>query len=99
MAVNSPQRFLARCRERNMEKVLAGWERSSKEWERHYENMRTRLLEDWARTANEWERHYEIMCLRAERAEARLQELENQLLENVAQKNPKEINGRANSCT
>ena len=50
--------------------------RSSKEWERHYENMRTRLLEDWARTANEWERHYEIMRLRAERAEARLQELE-----------------------
>ena len=93
MAVNSPQRFLARCRERNLEKVLGGWERSSKEWERHYENMRTRLLEDWARTANEWERHYEIMRLRAERAEARLQELENQLTGNAAQKNPKEING------
>ena len=76
MAINSPQRFLTRCRERHMDKVLQGWERSSKEWERHYENMRTRLLEDWARTANEWERHYEIMRLRAERAEARLQELE-----------------------
>ena len=76
-----------------MDKVLQGWERSSKEWERHYENMRTRLLEDWARTANEWERHYEIMRLRAERAEARLQELETQLTGNAAQKNPKEING------
>ena len=76
MAVNSPQRFLARCRERNMEKILADWERSSKEWERQYENMRTQLLEEWARTANEWGRHYEIMRLRAERAEARLQELE-----------------------
>ena len=93
MAVNSPQRFLARCRERNMEKVLGNWERSSKEWEQHYENMRTRLLEDWARNANDWERHYEIMRLRAERAEARLQELENQLTGNAAQKNPKEING------
>ena len=71
-----------------MEKVLADWERSSKEWERHYENMRTRLLEDWARTANDWERHYEIMRLRAERAEARLQEWEI-----GAQKNSKEING------
>ena len=76
MAVNSPQRFLARCRERNMEKVLGNWERSSKEWERHYDNMRTQLLQDWARSTNEWERHYEIMRLRAERAEARLQELE-----------------------
>ena len=94
MAVNSPQRFLARCRERNMEKVLAGWERSSKEWERHYENMRTQLLQDWARTTNEWERQFHIMRLRAERAEARVQELET-----GAQKNPKEINGRANSCT
>ena len=59
-----------------MEKVLGGWERSSKEWERQYENMRTQLLQDWARSTNEWERHYEIMRLRAERAEARLQELE-----------------------
>ena len=96
MAVNSPQRFLTRCRERHIDKVLQGWERSSKEWERHYENMRTRLLEDWARSTNEWERQYEMMRLRAERAEARLQELETGI---VAQKNPKEINGRANSCT
>ena len=88
MAVNSPQRFLTRCRERNMDKVLGGCERSLKEWERHYENMRTQLLQDWARTTNEWERHYEIMRLRAERAEARLQELET-----AAQKTSKEING------
>ena len=68
-----------------MEKVLADWERSSKEWERHYENMRTRLLEDWARSTNEWERQYEMMRLRAERAEARVQELETE-----AQKKSKE---------
>ena len=67
-----------------MEKVLADWERSSKEWERHYENMRTRLLEDWARSTNEWERQYEMMRLRAEQAEARVQELETE-----AQKNRK----------
>ena len=71
-----------------MDKILEHWKRSSKEWERHYENMRTQLLQDWARTTNEWERHYEMMRLRAERAEARLQELET-----AAQKNPKEING------
>ena len=88
MAVNSPQRFLTRCRERHMDKVLQGWERSSKEWERHYENMCTRLLQDYARTTNEWERLYEMMRLRAERAEARLQELET-----AAQKTSKEING------
>ena len=76
-----------------MDKVLGGWERSSKEWERHYENMRAQLLQDWARTTNEWERHYEIMRLRAERAEARLQELETQLTGNAAQKTSKEING------
>ena len=76
-----------------MDKVLEHWKRSSKEWERHYENMRTQLLQDWARSTNEWERHYEIMHLRAERAEARLQELETQLTGNAAQKTPKEING------
>ena len=67
-----------------MDKILEHWKRSSKEWERHYENMRTRLLEDWARSTNEWERQYEMMRLRAERAEARVQELETE-----AQKNRK----------